>query len=94
MESGACSCDYDFEPIKMHRTKKRRARKCHMCEECGSEIVVGESYYVHTGFLDGSWFTLKNCAACERIRDDYGCGCIGDLDTVINESLGVWINRE
>lgn len=77
----------------MHRVKLRKARKAHVCGECGAEIAAGEDYYVHTGLLDGSWLTLKNCLACEQIRDDYGCGCVGDLDNVILESLGVWINR-
>jgi hypothetical protein len=89
----SCPCDLDLEPITVHRTKIRKARKGHKCDECGADIKRGDHYHVHTGRCDGSWFTVKNCKECEQIREDYGCRCIGDLDTMVHECLGVHINR-
>jgi hypothetical protein len=92
MEKG-CYCDLGLEPIypSMHLTPK--ARKDHKCDECGGEIPKGTVYHVHKGLCDGRWLHVKNCQACEAIRDDYGCGCIGELDEVVSECLGVHINR-
>jgi len=93
MES-SCSCDIDLEPIVCGEHSIPRARKDHVCSECGAAIKKGELYHVHKGLCDGSWFTVKNCEQCEQIRKDYGCGCIGDLNTVVTECLGIGINEE
>lgn len=89
----ACVCDIDLDPITCHTHTSHKARKEHKCGECGATIKKGEQYHVHNGLCDGSWFRIKNCKECEQIRADYGCRCIGDLDTVVHECLGVHINR-
>ena len=46
-----------------------RARKEHMCCECGSIITVGEVYHSFKSVFDGSFNTYKTCAICEKVRD-------------------------
>jgi len=90
----SCSCYIDFEPITCGEHHTPKARKDHKCYECGAEIKKGERYHVHTGLCDGHWFRVKNCNQCEQIREDYGCGCIGELNMVVKECLGIGINEE
>lgn len=88
----SCSCYLDGAIAwNCYKRVIRTARKEHKCYECGDTIKKGEQYYVHTGLADGDWMRVKNCSICERIRDDYGCGIIGDLDAVLIECIGIGV---
>ena len=94
MEPSGCSCSADFDPIEMYSHIERCARADRTCDECGAVIRKGSLYHVHQGRCDGYWIYVRNCAACEQIRGDYGCGAIGGLDEVVYEALGVHINGD
>ncbi|MFH1834236.1 MAG: hypothetical protein ABH877_04355 [bacterium] len=89
MNSCCCSTDIDnFSDLTV--TTVRRARKPHVCCECGEEIVVGQSYENSRGLYDGHWSEYKTCTVCVAIRDDL-CPCghyCGELRGVLLECLG------
>lgn len=92
MEYGCdCSCDYDDgEHPAVHTEQVVRARKTHVCCECGEEIKVGEQYERAKGLWDGSWGTYTTCIPCMRIRDDL-CSCFiyGHLRETVWDCLGI-----
>lgn len=47
----------------------RKARKEHICCECGSEIKKGETYQVCEGIWDGEFARYKTCCVCEKVRN-------------------------
>jgi len=70
-----CSCidiwaDEVLEPIS-HRVI--RARKSHVCGECGRTVAPGEEYERFVGVLDGTVTTHKTCLDCVSIRDAFFC---------------------
>ena len=46
-------------------TTRPRARKDHVCSDCGRTIGPGETYLRCVGFEDGTAWTWKDCAHCE-----------------------------
>lgn len=48
---------------------RRVARKAHTCEECRRTIPAGATYHYITGLFDGSWWSVKLCARCDRAWD-------------------------
>ena len=61
-------CDIgDAESPKIYRNEIRKARKTHICCECGSVIEVGELYDVFTGLWD-RFMTYKTCLFCIQVR--------------------------
>ena len=42
--------------------------KIHTCCECGSQIDVGEKYWLLKGVWNGEFLTFKTCEMCENIR--------------------------
>jgi hypothetical protein len=63
-----------------HREREVRARKEHVCCECGEIIHPGEMYEDVIGVWDGRFETYKTCWLCYRIRREYCCcwtyGCL------------------
>ena len=53
-------------------TTRPRARKDHVCSDCGRIIGPGETYRRGVGFDDGTAWTWKDCAHCEATLDLYG----------------------
>ncbi|HAF72534.1 MAG TPA: hypothetical protein DCL06_06265 [Corynebacterium variabile] len=47
--------------------KKRRARKTHRCDLCGTTIRPGDTYSHETGTADGRFLTWRNCAPCDEV---------------------------
>ena len=43
-------------------TTRPRARKDHVCSDCGRTIGPGETYLRCVGFEDGTAWTWKDCA--------------------------------
>lgn len=52
------------------RIIKRRARKEHICDTCGSKIYKGEEYDNQTNKFDGGLYTWKQCYHCKPITTD------------------------
>jgi hypothetical protein len=48
---------------------RRVAKKEHRCEECRRAILPGATYHHITGLFDGSWWSAKLCARCQRAWD-------------------------
>jgi len=86
----SCICSFDGEGPDVSDTNWPKARKEHMCCECGEAIKPGQRYERTSGLWDGAWSTYKTCEACARIRDDLcGCGFIyGELREAISEAFG------
>ena len=92
MES--CSCIYECvdDPIELISDTKRKARKIHVCGECGRDILLGEVYEYHVGKSDGILETHKTCADCLSIRTEFFCD--GWLYGMIRERLAEHIGEE
>lgn len=45
-------------------TIKRKSRKEHRCDECGTTIKAGESYHETRGVYDGRWWGHTACEGC------------------------------
>ena len=50
-----------------------KARKTHICCECGEEISVGDRYEKTSGVWDGRPDTFKTCLPCADVRDHFAC---------------------
>ncbi len=87
MESCACSCDYDI--AEQYWTKMVKARKQHICCECGEEIEPGEQYEKISMVHEGEFSSHKTCLLCHRIAQDLCCGCyaVEQLRDTIWEAL-------
>lgn len=61
-----CDCDlpYFFETYTV------KARKTHVCYECGTPIAIGDSYWVSSGLWDRRTGveTFHTCIECEDLR--------------------------
>jgi len=72
----SCSCVYvnvDGDGPEFYSHFERRARKEHVCSECGRVIQKGETYRVETGRWEGRFDTYKICRDCVSIRDSFFC---------------------
>lgn len=61
-----CFCDYD--PPAFYDRSTPRARKQHICEECGVTIQPGETYERVVGKWDGHLSTFATCERCHDLR--------------------------
>lgn len=88
----ACICiDVDEEP-SVYRKNIRKARKTHLCGECGGEISPGEEYEEVIASWEGytGWERFKTCWFCLCIRRDFfTCGWyFGSLREYFREVQG------
>ncbi len=58
---------YAGETPRIFTEPKPKARKNHMCCECGSTILPGQKYEKITGLWD-NFETYKTCSFCAEIR--------------------------
>ena len=76
------SCEWEYGPVVM-RTIYRKARKQHMCCECGKQILVGETYEYISGVWDGGPDSFHTCEKCADLRDSMAelgfCPTFGEL---------------
>lgn len=61
-----CACDY--EPAEVYQAAIRKARKEHVCDECGAKIIPGDRYENVFGVWEGYGSTWKTCEHCRDIR--------------------------
>lgn len=62
-----CSCDGDLP--KIYNENIVKARKQHVCCECGSIIDHGEKYHITTGLWD-TFETYRQCLTCRAVWDE------------------------
>lgn len=69
----------------------RKARKKHVCCECGEEILPGALYEHVSGKWERSMDTYATCRPCASIREDFcpGGWIYGDLWEMLGECLGL-----
>lgn len=75
--SDECGCVYtnsgDYDSPTFESTTWRTARKPHKCAECGDMISSGALYEYISGRWDGTFVTVKTCAACQEVRVSLCC---------------------
>lgn len=73
-DCGVCLTGYDdCGDTEFIRTEIRKARKPHMCSECGKVIPVGEKYEHADGKTDGDFWGYDTCLICAEIADAFYC---------------------
>ncbi len=90
---GECGCIYvgDYDPIEVLQDGNRKARKTHKCDECGTEIKLGQEYECVVGKYDGDLEAYRTCLDCVSIRKVFFCS--GWAYSMILEHLGEHINE-
>ena len=70
MSCDACYCDYDPATVPtVHRVSLQKARKPHVCIECGAIIRAGDEYEYMFGIWDGYKSTGHTCLLCRELRE-------------------------
>ena len=57
-------CSTDFDPASIFEVNAIRAKKRHRCDECGVDVLPGESYARADWLADGAWNHSVRCAGC------------------------------
>ena len=72
----------------------RKARKQHICGECGRIIHVGEQYEYATGKHYGDFYDAKTCTDCLSLREAFFCSWLyGNIwDDFWDWLDGFWYN--
>lgn len=92
----SCECEDGPEFSSM---KLCKARKVHICCECGEDIPVGTEYERYSGKWEGDVFTYATCERCRDLRDSYTelgyCVYLGELwenhrDMISDENSHAW----
>jgi hypothetical protein len=78
----------------LYRESTPKARKQHVCCECGATIDPGETYQRVEGMWDGRFYTFKTCDFCAQVRlkaehDVNGYGYHGVPFTELWECMGM-----
>lgn len=85
----------DIESPSIYQETERKARKPHVCYECGSQIFPGERYTVSKGLWEGVFEEYKRCLICQQLASKYtGCYCFGDLWVTAGEGLEEQLSKE
>lgn len=71
-----CVCvDFDGETAEFFSERMVKARKDHVCTECGDTIKKGDTYEYVVGKWEGDFDYYKTCQTCKNIRNDlFQCG--------------------
>lgn len=92
----SCECDYNRPDV--FKTTYHKARKHHVCYECGSQIKPGETYEYIFGVWDGNSDSFHTCEKCADLRDSMTeigyCMTFGNLKSDHAEYIGVEIGDE
>jgi len=84
-------CDNHLDPVVETR---RKARKAHVCDECGLQIPVG-AFYIYTSGIDESGpCSFKQHEECHALLtmhalDDDGCWLYGTLREFAGEEAAL-----
>lgn len=79
------------------RAVTRKARKEHVCCECGAFIEVGDEYEYVSGIWNDTAASFKTCESCATVRqalEPHTCEGIafGEVEYMVQEYL--WIDSE
>lgn len=80
-----CSCDFDGGSWDFFDERTVKARKEHVCGECGEIIKSGEEYSCAAGKFEGCFETHKTCRHCRQIAKNFGCFNFGELFFAIRD---------
>lgn len=72
----SCEIDQDGEAPDCFTETDRKARKEHLCFECGRTIQPGETYRYESGIWEGEAKSYKTCGDCLSVRDTFFCSFI------------------
>lgn len=62
-----CGCDGDYPDI--FNTTTPKAMKPYKCEECGGDILPGETYWRYDWLIEGQWWNEKLCEPCGDLSE-------------------------
>lgn len=82
------------EKPRVYLNEKRKARKNHVCSDCGGLIPEGEIYYDISGNWDGVWSHYKYCSDCDSIWNDLLDADVWAIDYVTMGNVGDYIFSE
>lgn len=68
--SFVCDDMFDGNMPSFSAKAERLCRKVKTCDECASEISVGERYREITGIWDGEWYRHHMCGFCAEKWDE------------------------
>ena len=72
MVSISCDCSVNVDEVaEFCNESYPKARKKHVCCECGEDIKKGQNYQLFTGKWEGEFGAFKTCMACAAIRKRY-----------------------
>lgn len=82
-----CECDPDAgNNCSLYEEKIRKARKDHVCCECGKAIRKGTQYHYVKGCWEGQFDEYKTHIGCNNLRVQL-CASFGDLNRTVAECL-------
>jgi hypothetical protein len=67
-----CFIEVDTDPVSFSKTVIVKAKKQHLCGECGAIIKPGEKYEYSVIKSDDMGY-FKTCLPCAEIRDAFCC---------------------
>jgi hypothetical protein len=59
----------DGEPVPVHETVVRTARKPHKCSACDEQIEPRQRYTRVALLFEGQWQVTNRCARCQKIYE-------------------------
>ena len=90
----SCGCDL-YDGPTVFREKMVKARKQHVCYECGKRIEIGEEYQYIFGVWDGDASSFHTCEPCADLRESLEgigfCSTYGDLKSDHAEYLSEYV---
>ena len=94
------TCEIDSEGVfpECFIEKNRKARKTHICCECGETIEKGDLYRYESGIWEGEPKDYKTCVDCLSVRDTFCCsfvygGLWEDMQDMIDNYESVSSNK-
>lgn len=81
-----CMVDYADHP-EFYSHSVRKAKKSHICDECGREILPGERYDYASGKADGEMWFAKTCIHCTAVSEWLRVVCGGVCHHAVYDDL-------
>lgn len=80
-----------FRMLEFWNNRHHKARKKHVCDMCGLEILPGQTYQRYSGKYDGEMFDCKYCLDCEKVIDAY---CSQVDNEYSDDEIHEWLQEE
>ena len=96
-----CMADFSDGVCLVLHDRNHKARKPHICSECGRKIEAGETYNVQRTVFDGNADSYKTCLHCQVVKSWLVKECGGylyqgvleDINEHRNEGYGFGVAR-